>query len=238
VAKRVLIVGFEPFGGDKINPSEMVARSLEGRLIAGRPISVRVLPVETRTLRERLEQVLEEEDPDIAIALAQFGGRTAVAIERIAVNVLDFEHVDNVGVMRKSDAISRGGADARLTNVPVDRVVEAWHANGVPSFVSNSAGTFVGNQSLYELLGLTENASTPVIAGLVHLPYLPAQAIGAGSESTPSMSYDLMKKALEILIETLVPWLDQRATEPVGPAALERQGSKMWIPRGVKEVER
>jgi pyroglutamyl-peptidase len=237
VAKRVLILGFEPFGGDKINPSEMVARSLEGRLIAGRPISVRVLPVETRTLRERIEQVLNEEDPDIAIVLSLFGGRNAVAVERLAVNVLDFD-TDNVGVMRKSDAISRGGPDARLSNVPLERVVEAWHANGVPAYVSNSAGTFVGNQALYELLGLTENAATPVIAGLVHLPYLPAQAIAVGSEATPSMTYDLMKKALEILIETLAPWVDQRAPEPVGQAALDRGGSKMWIPRGVKEVER
>jgi pyroglutamyl-peptidase len=238
VAKRVLILGFEPFGGDKINPSEMVARSLEGRLIAGRPISVRVLPVETRTMRERIERVLDEEDPDIALVLSLSGGRNAIAVERLAVNVLDFEHVDNVGVMRKSDAISRGGPDARLSNVPLERVVEAWHANGVPAYVSNSAGTFVGNQALYELLGLTENASTPVIVGLVHLPYLPAQAIAAGSETNPSMSYDLMKKALEILVETLAPWVDQRGPEPVGPAALDRGGSKMWIPRGVKEVER
>ncbi len=238
MAKRVLILGFEPFGGDKINPSEMVARSLEGRLIAGRPISVRVLPVETRTMRERIEQILNEEEPDIAIGLSLAGGRNAVAIERLAVNVLDFEHTDNVGVMRKSDAISRGGPDARLSNVPLDRIVEAWHANGVPAYVSNSAGTFVGNQALYELLGLTENSSTPIIVGLVQLPYLPAQAIAAGSEASPSMSYDLMKKALEILIETLVPWVDQRAPEPIGPAALERAGSKMWIPRGVKEVER
>jgi len=238
VAKHVLILGFEPFGGDKINPSEMVARSLEGRLIAGRPISVRVLPVETRTLRERMERILFEEDPDIVLAMGLFGGRCSIALERVAVNVLDFEHADNVGVARKSDVISRGGADARLSNLPFDRVIEAWHANGVPAYVSNSAGTFIGNQALYELLGLTENASVPVIVGLAHLPYLPAQAIAAGSESNPSMSYDLMKKAIEILIETVVPWVDQRGPEPIASPALEKGGRRMWIPRGVKEVER
>ncbi|MBV8434337.1 MAG: hypothetical protein JO029_08660 [Candidatus Eremiobacteraeota bacterium] len=236
--KRVLITGFEPYGGDKINPSEMVARSLEGRLISGRPLSVRVLPAETRTLRERLEQAILEEDPDIVVTIGQFGGRTAMAVERVAVNVLDFEHPDNVGVMRKGDVIARGSADARLSNMPFDKVVEAWHANGVPGYVSNSAGTFLGNQVLYELLGLTEMAATPVIAGLVHLPFLPAQAIAAGPESNPSMSYELMKKGLEVLVETVVPWVDQRAAEPAPPAPREKGRRQMWIPRGVKEVER
>jgi pyroglutamyl-peptidase len=236
VAKRVLIIGFEPFGGDKISPSEMVARSLEGRLISGRPLSVRVLPSETRTMRERMEHVLVEEDPDVIIALGLFGGRPSMALERVAVNVLDFEHPDNVGVMRKGDMVARGGADARISNLPFERIVEAWHANGVPGYVSNSAGTFLGNQALYEALGLTENASTPVIVGLVHLPYLPAQAIAAGSDSHPSMTYDLMKKGLEILIETVVPWVDQRSGEPAPTADKGRR--QMWIPRGVKEVER
>jgi pyroglutamyl-peptidase len=237
VAKRVLITGFEPYGGDKVNPSEMVARSFEGRLVLGRPLSVRVLPAQTRTLRERLEQILLEDDPDIVIATAQFDGRTALALERVAVNVLDFERPDNSGVMRKGDVVTRGGADARLSNLPFERIIDAWHANGVPAYVSNSAGTFLGNQVLYELLGLTENTTMPVIVGLVHLPYLPAQAIVAGAESTPSMSFDLMKKGIETLVETLVPWIDQR---DAGPALVSREPNRrqMWIPRGVKEAER
>lgn len=237
MAKHVLITGLEPFGGDKINPSEMVARSLEGRLISGRPIAVRVLPAETRTLRERLEQALFEEDPDIVLALGQSGGRTAIALERVAVNILDFEYADNVGVMRKGDVIARGGADARLSNLPFEKILDVWTANGVPSYVSNSAGTFLGNQTLYELLGLTENASPPVITGLVHLPYLPAQAIAAGAENHASMTYELMKKGIEILIETVVPWVDQRGSEP-SPTTREKGRRQMWIPRGVKEVER
>ena len=188
-------------------------------------------------MRERMEHALFEEDPDIVIAMGQFGGRTAMALERVAVNILDFEHPDNVGVMRKGDVVARGGADARLSNLPFERISDAWHANGVPGYVSNSAGTFLGNQALYELLGLTENAAPPVIAGLVHLPYLPAQAILAGAESNPSMSYELMKKGIEILVETVVPWVDQRGAEPAAPVPT-KGGRQMWIPRGVKEVER
>ncbi|MDE2481886.1 MAG: hypothetical protein KGN02_06820 [bacterium] len=237
MAKHVLIAGFEPSGGDKVSPSEMVARSLEGRMISGRSLAVRVVPVETRNVRERFETALVQDDPDIAIILAQAGGRSSLAMERVAVNVLDFEAADNVGVMRKSDVISRGGADARLSNLPFDRVLESWHANGVPGYVSNSAGTFIGNQALYEMLGLTEAAAPPVVVGLVHLPYLPAQAIAAGSESNPSMSFELMKKGIELLIETLVPWVEQRT--PDAKAAPSRsQGKSLWIPRGVKEAER
>ncbi|MBV8638791.1 MAG: pyroglutamyl-peptidase I [Candidatus Eremiobacteraeota bacterium] len=235
MARRVLIAGFEPFGGDKINPGEMVARSLEGRTLAGRTVAVRIIPVETRNVRERFERALVEDDPDVVIALSQFGGRTALSMERVAVNVLDFEYPDNVGVMRKADVVSRGGADARLSNLPFDRIIEAWTANGVPGYVSNSAGTFIGNQALYEILGLTEHASPPVVAGVVHLPYLPAQAIAAGSESNPSMTLELMKKGVEILIETIVPWVEQRTPEATKARA---QGKSTWIPRGVKEVER
>ncbi len=235
MARRVLIAGFEPFGGDKVNPGEMVARSLEGRTLAGRMLAVRVIPVETRNIRERFEVALREDDPDIVIALSQFGGRTALSMERVAVNLLDFEHPDNVGVMRKGDVVARGDADARLSNLPFDRIIEAWTANGIPGYVSNSAGTFIGNQALYEILGLTEHAVPPVVTGLVHLPYLPAQAIAAGADSNPSMSLELMKKGIEIMIETIVPWVEQRTPEAT---KAREKGQSTWMPRGVKEVER
>jgi pyroglutamyl-peptidase len=235
VSKNVLITGFEPFGGDKINPSEMVARSLDGRMISGRSVMARILPVETRTLRERMEIALREADADIVIGLGQANGRKALALERVAINMLDFEHADNIGVTRKGDSIARGGPEARLSNVPFDRIVTAFHENGIPGYVSNSAGTFLCNQMLYETLALTERAIPPVIAGFVHLPFLPAQALALGSETTASMSLELMRKGVEILIETIVPWMEQRTPET---GVLQEKKRQMWIPRGVKEVER
>lgn len=218
----------------------MVARSFEGRTIAGRLIAVRVIPVETRNVRERFEKAIQEDSPDIVILLAHLGGRTALSMERVAVNVLDFgDTPDNVGVMRKGDVISRGGADARISNIPFEKIVEAWSAQAVPGYTSNSAGTFIGNQALYEMLGLTENAAPPIVTGLVHLPYLPAQAIAAGADTNPSMSLDLMKKGIETMIETIVPWVEQRTPEAKAQSAAAGQASRStWIPRGVKEVER
>lgn len=237
MAKHVLITGFEPFGGEKVNPSELVARSLEGRIIAGRPLSVRVFPVETRNIGERLQRAVTEESPDIVICMGQASGRTAMAIERVAVNVLDFTQPDNVGVMRKNDAITRGGPDARLSPLPFAEIVAAWTDNGIPGYVSNSAGTYICNQALYEMLGLAEAVTPPIVAGFVHLPYLPAQAASIGADNTPSMAFELMKRGMEILIETVVPWLEQR-TPDRGPARPAAKGPQLWIPRGVKEVER
>jgi len=237
VAKRVLIAAFEPFGGEKVSPSELLAHSYEGQLIAGRPIAVRIIPVETRNVRERFEAALAEENPDIVVVLSQFGGRTALSLERVAVNVLDFEFPDNVGVMRKGDVISRGGAEARISNFPFERIIDAWNGNAVPGYVSNSAGTFIGNQALYELLAVTETSMPPVIAGLMHLPYLPAQAIAAGPESNASMSLELMKKGLEVLIETLAGYVEQRSND-AGKTSAPSARKSVWIPRGVKEVER
>lgn len=236
MGKHVLITGFEPFGGEKVNPSELVARSLEGRLIAGRLAVVRVLPVETRNVRERLERAIAEESPDVVIGMGQASGRMAMALERVAVNVLDFRIADNVGVMRKNDQIVRGGPDARLSTLPFGEIVEAWNENGIPGYVSDSAGTHLCNQALYEALSLVENAAPPIVAGFVHLPYLPAQAVTAGAATTPSMSFELMKRGMEIVIETVVAWVEHRS--PERGAARPQKGPKMWIPRGVKEVER
>lgn len=236
MARHILIAGFEPHSGDKVNPSEMVARSFEGALLAGRPVASRVIPVETRNIRERFEQALQLDQPEIVILLSQFGGRAALSLERVAVNVLDFES-DNVGVARKGDVVTRGGPEARISNLPLEKIIEAWVAAGVPGYVSNSAGTFIGNQALYEMLALTEHGVPPALVGLIHMPYLPAQAIAAGSESNPSMSFDLMKKGIEVLVETVVPWIDQRTPSASTPR-LGATKPGAWIPRGVKEVER
>lgn len=234
VSRRVLLTGFEPFGPHHVNPSELLVRSLEGRVVAGRLIATRVLPVETRSLRERLETVLREEQPEFVIGTGYAPGRAGLAIERAALNVLDFESADAVGTMRKNDPIQRGGPDGRLATLPLAEIVEGWAKVGVPGYVSNDAGTFLCNQWLYEMLALVQNASPPVPIGFVHLPALPAQAIEMGAQRTPSMALELMRKGLETAIETIGPWLEARPA----PAAQRGAGSQVWIPRGLREVER
>ena len=192
----------------------MVARNLEGRLIAGRLVVARILPVETALVRERLKAALQESGADVILSLGQASGRAAVGLERVAVNVLNFEQPDNAGVMLAKTPITRGGPDARIANLPFDEIVSRWASDGIPGYVSSSAGTYICNQVLYEALGLAEEAGSPLCAGFVHLPVLPQQAVSVGPESTPSMSLDLMSRAVENLLEVLIPWAQNRNGAP------------------------
>jgi len=232
VSRKVLLTGFEPFGPHLLNPSELLVRGLEGRIVGGCTIGVRVLPVETRTLQGRIETALREEQPQFVIGVGLAPGRAALAVERIAVNLLDFELPDAVGTMRKNDPVQRGGPDARFSTLPLAEIVAAWGDAGVPGYISESAGTYLCNQWLYETLAFTSNASPPIPAGFVHVPVLPQQAAQLGAGRTPSMTLDLMRRGLETAIETIAQLLDTK------PAPSQRAGDKVWFPRGLREVER
>jgi len=234
VSRHVLLTGFEPFGPHLVNPSELLVRSLEARAIGGRSVAVRVFPVETRNLRDRLEAAIREEQPEYVIGTGYAPGRASLALERAALNVLDFDLPDAVGTVRKNDTITRGGPDARLSTLPLTEIVDAWKAVGVPGYVSNSAGTYLCNQWLYEALALTTNASPPIPVGFIHVPALPAQAAELGAERTPSMTLELARKGIETAIEAIALWLQSR---PAAPAP-QRGGAQVWIPRGLREVER
>jgi pyroglutamyl-peptidase len=232
VSRKVLLTGFEPFGPHLVNPSELLVRSLEGRIVGGCTIGVRVFPVETRTLQGRIEAALREEHPAFVIGVGFANGRAALGVERIAVNLMDFEIPDAVGTMRKNDPVQRGGPDGRLSTLPLNDVVAAWTEAGIPGVISDSAGTFLCNQWLYEALGLTANAAPPIPTGFIHVPALPAQAVQLGAARTPSMTLDLMRRGLETAIETIALLLDTK------PAPSQRVGDKVWFPRGLREVER
>ena len=225
MSRHVLLTGFEPFGSQAIDPSEMLVRSLEGRVIRGRAIAVRILPAETRTLRTRLEAALAEERPEIVVGTGYAPGSAALSLERAALNVLDVDPPDAVGTTRKNEVVHAGGPDARLTTLPVAEIIGAWDAAGVPGYVSHSAGTGLCNQWLYEALALTAGDAPPVPAGLIRLPALPAQAVQLGAERTPSMSLELMRRGLETALETLAMWLESQPTAPA-----KRPSGQVWIP--------
>jgi pyroglutamyl-peptidase len=232
VSRHVLLTGFEPFGSQPIDPSEMLVRSVEGRVIRGRAIAVRIFPAETRTLRNRLEAALAEERPEIVIGTGYAPGAAALSLERAALNVLDIDP-DAVGTTRKNEMVQTGGPDARLTTLPLAEILGAWDAVGVPGYVSHSAGTGLCNQWLYEALALTAGSEPPVPAGLIRLPALPAQAVQLGAERTPSMTLELMRRGLETALETLAMWLERQPAAPARPAS-----GQVWIPRGLRQLER
>jgi pyroglutamyl-peptidase len=232
VSRHVLLTGFEPFGAHLVNPSELLARSLEGRIVGGCVVEARIFPVETRKLAERIEAALREVQPVFVIGVGVAPGRAALAAERIAVNLLDFEIPDAAGTMRTNEPVQSGGPDGRFSTLPLNEMVAAWAEAGIPGYVSESAGTYLCNQWLYETLALTAGAAPSVPVGFVHVPALPAQAVTLGADRTPSMTLELMRRGLESAIATIALWLDAQ------PAAPSRARDSVWIPRGLRQVER
>jgi pyroglutamyl-peptidase len=233
VSRHVLLTGFEPFGPHLVNPSELLVRSFEGRIIGGALVTIRIFPVETRTLRDRIDAALREERPEFVIGLGYAPGISALGLERIGVNVLDFEIPDSAGMLRKNEPVHPGGPDGRLSTLPLAEIASAWSALGVPGYVSDSAGTYLCNQWLYEALALTEKTAPPVPAGFIHLPALPAQAVQLGAERTPSMTLELMSRGVESAIESTGVWMQSQPAHPP-----RRSTDKVWIPRGLRNVER
>ena len=229
MSRHVLLTGFEPFGPHPVNPSELVVRSFEGRIVGGALVTIRIFPVETRTLRDRIDAALREERPEFVIGLGYAPGRCALAVERIGVNVRDFTTPDSAGILCKNEPVHPGGPDGWLATLPLAEITAAWSALGVPGYVSDSAGTYVCNQWLYEALALTENAAPRVPAGFIHVPALPAQAVQLGAERTPSMTLELMRRGVESAIESTGVWLQAQPAQPP-----RRSPDPVWIPRGIK----
>jgi pyroglutamyl-peptidase len=225
VSRHVLLTGFEPFGPHSVNPSELLVRSLDGRIIGGRLIHGRILPVESSTLRGRLETALREERPEFAIGLGYGPGRYALGLERVGVNVLEFDIPDASGTKRSGASVVAGGPGGFLATLPFDEILGAWTSAGVPGYVSDSAGTYLCNQWLYEMLALTANASPATPAGFIHLPALPAQALELGAARTPSMTLELMVRGIETAIEACARTLDPKSAAPP-----QRSADKLWFP--------
>ncbi len=199
-APTVLVTGFEPFGGHALNPSTLIARALDGAMIAGHRVIGRVLPVDTTTVVAALEAaVADAGSPVLVLGTGLAADRTSLALERTAVNVLSFDIPDNAGNLIREGLIHQNGEAARFAKFPLEEIVAAWHAAGVPGYVSETAGTYVCNQVFYELLALK---GPPMLSGFLHLPCSHELAIARGAAKTPSLSLETMQTGVEMLIAT------------------------------------
>ena len=195
---KVLVTGFEPFGGETLNPSWEAACRLPDR-IGERQIVKEQLPVEFIHAGEKMKAAFYRERPDTVLCLGQAGGRTGISIERIAVNLMDSEMPDNAGFCPKEEPVDKNGPDGLFARLPVRALKEALCREGIPAEVSLSAGTYVCNDLLYRLLMLLKEEGG--LGGFIHLPFLPVQA--AGKAGRPSMEMETMVRGLTLLIEEL-----------------------------------
>lgn len=198
---HILLTGFEPFGGSTLNPSELVARQLDGKRIAGLQVVTAILPVDRQRGPDSLLAAVKEVQPSAVICLGEASRRPQVSIERVAINLLDYRIADNAGNQVIDQPIAVGGPAAYFSTLPVRAIYEAVQAAGVPVELSLSAGAFLCNQVLYCLLHHFALTGQDIPAGFIHLPSLPQQA-ARSSPPMPSMSLETSLCAVQTAIET------------------------------------
>lgn len=194
---KILVTGFEPFLDYKINPTMQIVEELNGKKIDCYDIVGRILSVDFQQSAEQLKQHIEEVKPQIIISLGLAGGRFKVTPERIAINVKDGEP-DNNGYTPVDERIHEEGADAYLTNLPIRSMVNRLQAEGYPAEISNTAGTYLCNNIMYEGLAYAQQHEG-VRAGFIHIPASFELAIQQGK--IPGWSIRDLVAAVQLCIE-------------------------------------
>jgi pyroglutamyl-peptidase len=202
----MLLIGFDGYGGLATNPAEDVVRRLDGERIGGIVIAGRTLPVRLAEVGPRLAELIHELRPRAVIGLGLRPGETALGLERLAANVVDFEIADNAGLVARG-AVVAGGPAAYLSTLPLGAIRDRLLAAGIPAGLSGSAGQFVCNALMYHALRLAAERAPPLPCGFIHLPYLPQQVaalMAAAREpgaAAPRQRTDLPSMALETMVE-------------------------------------
>lgn len=203
---KVLVTGFEPFGGEKVNPALEAIKGLPAEIHGA---EVRCL--EVPTVFHKSAHVLEEEmshyQPDFVLCIGQAGGRSSLTPERVAINQDDARIPDNDGNQPLDLPIRPDGAPAYFSSLPIKAMVQAIKKEGLPASVSNTAGTFVCNHLMYQALYLVEKKFPHVKAGFMHIPYMMEQVVNR--PTTPAMSLVDIRRGIEAAIGAIIEHGDQ-----------------------------
>lgn len=206
-ASVILLTGFKPFGRETINPSWEVAARLDGATIGSAEVKAMRLPVDCKRAASEVKTAIARLKPSAVIGLGQAGGRTAISIEKVAINLADERADRESGERAEGRPIVRGGPDAYFARLPVSSMVDAITQRGIPASMSLSAGAYVCNTVMYMALH-TLRWQPDVPAGFIHLPFDAAQA--ARHSSSPSMTLELMTVGVETALTEVIRWLKRK----------------------------
>jgi pyroglutamyl-peptidase len=193
----VLVTGFDPFGGEQLNPSWDVCKRLP-REIAGHRVETCKVPCEFRASIEVVAEAIERHQPAIVVSLGQAGGRAHLTVERVAINIDDARIDDNSGARPVDEPIAPKGPAGYFATLPIKAMTAAIRKAGVPAHVSNSAGTYVCNHLMYGVLHFIAASGRRVRAGFMHLPYAEAQVLE--KPGVPALSLESMARGVEAAI--------------------------------------
>ncbi|CAM2867704.1 pyroglutamyl-peptidase I [Hathewaya histolytica] len=198
---KVLVTGFDPFGGEKINPALEAVKGLKNSISGAEIIKIEIPTVFKKSVAE-VEKAIVKHNPDIVLCIGQAGGRFEISPERVAINMDDARIEDNEGNQPIDLPIFKDGAPAYFTSLPIKAMVKEMKENGVPGSISNTAGTFVCNHVMYGVLYLIDKKYPNMKGGFIHVPFIPEQV--TEKRNMPSMSLELITKGLELCIKAAV----------------------------------
>jgi pyroglutamyl-peptidase len=208
----ILVTGFEPFTPYKVNPTEDLARAVDGLRVGDTRVHGAVLPVHHADAAVRVRELLGQIGPDAVLHLGLAGGRARLALERVAVNVMDYAVPDNAGCQKTDEPCERGGPVAYFATLPLRAILARLVDAGIPAYISDTAGTYLCNQTLYTTLHAVAGMSAPPRVGFVHVPLLPAMVAAAGLDQ-PSMDLSVMERGLQLALAVIAA--GSRPSEPL-----------------------
>lgn len=195
MTKKILLTGFDAFGGATLNPSWLAVKALHGRQVLGHTVVAAQLPTVFDASLKELNALLKKHQPTLVVCVGQAGGRSGLSLERVAINVNDAPIADNAGAQPVDTAVKQGAPTAYFTSLPIKAMLAALQAQEIPAEVSQTAGTFVCNHVFYGLMHLlaTRRDLKHTRGGFVHVPWLPEQG-------TPNMALDDIVRGLRLAV--------------------------------------
>ncbi len=200
--KKVLLTGFEPFGGEALNPSEEIARQLNGAVIARHEVAGALLPCVFGAALRELKRQLKRHEPVLVVCVGQAGGRAAITPERVAINVDDARIADNAGQQPIDKPVVKDGPAAYWSTLPIKAIVQELRKRDIPAAVSQTAGTYVCNHVFYGLMHELAQRDAGARGGFIHVPYLPEQA----KDNQPSLPFEKMVQGINVAIATALAY--------------------------------
>ncbi len=198
---KILVTGFDPFGGEKVNPAIEAVKRLPDTIAGAEVIKLEIPTVVYKSL-DKIDAAIKENDPDFILSIGQAGGRPDITVERVGINCNDCRIPDNEGNQPVDEPVYQDGPDAYFSLLPIKAIVADIQAAGIPASVSDTAGTFICNHVLYGVRYICEHKYPGKKSGFIHIPYMTSQAVG--KRNVPSMSLDEIVKALTVAVEAIV----------------------------------
>lgn len=202
---KILVTGFDPFGGEKINPALETIKRLPDTILGAQIIKLEIPTVIGKSLA-KIKEAVEKENPDVVLSIGQAGGRSEITVERVGINIDDCRIPDNEGNQPIDEPVVKGGPAAYFVTIPIKAIVENIKAHNIPASISNTAGTFICNHVCYGVAHLAAQrtaAEKPMKSGFIHIPFLPEQVIGKPA-LTPSMSLETIVSGITHALEAIV----------------------------------